>query len=190
MNMAKSTARYDEWLTGFMRPIASDLRSKHRMMRDDLFTFFRATFYRWAQLWPTLPGRIAEAPTVQGIGDTHVENFGTWRDREGRLVWGVNDFDESTTLPYTNDLVRLAVSGLLARERGLVRTRPGGMLAAILLGYGAGLARGGAPFVIEERNTWLRDLAEGGARVPLHYWEKLTSIARWHGSVPKRAAEL
>jgi len=29
---------------------------------------------------------------------------------EGRLSWGVDDFDESYPLPYTNDLVRLAAS--------------------------------------------------------------------------------
>jgi uncharacterized protein (DUF2252 family) len=36
-----------------------------------------------------------------------VNSFGTWRDLEGRLCWGVDDFDESYWLPYTNDLVRL-----------------------------------------------------------------------------------
>ena len=47
---------------------------------------------------------------LKGVGDLHVENFGTWRDVEGRLVWGVNDFDEAYALPYTNDLVRLVAS--------------------------------------------------------------------------------
>lgn len=37
------------------------------------------------------------------VGDLHVENFGTWRDIEGRLVWGVNDFDEAHPLSYAND---------------------------------------------------------------------------------------
>jgi uncharacterized protein (DUF2252 family) len=26
-----------------------------------------------------------------------VENFGAWRDVEGRLIWGINDFDEAWT---------------------------------------------------------------------------------------------
>ena len=190
MNIVSSTARYDDWLSGCVRPIAADVRLKHQMMRDDRFSFFRATFYRWAQLWRALPSPITDAPTVHGVGDAHVENFGTWRDREGRLVWGVNDFDESATLPYTNDLVRLAASGLMARERGLVRTSPENMLAAMLLGYQRSLSLGGSPLVIEERNTWLRQLAEGGARAPHRYWEKLTAIPRWRGLVPKRAAEL
>jgi hypothetical protein len=44
----------------------------------------------------------------QGRGDLHVENFGTWRDVEGGLVWCMNDFDEVCRMPYTIDLVRLA----------------------------------------------------------------------------------
>ena len=44
------------------------------------------------------------------VGDLHVNSFGTWRDAEGRLCWGVDDFDESYPLAYTNDLVRLAAS--------------------------------------------------------------------------------
>jgi hypothetical protein len=26
-------------------------------------------------------------PRVLGVGDIHLENFGTWRDAEGRMVW-------------------------------------------------------------------------------------------------------
>src|SRR6266566_9503714 len=83
-------------------------------MAEAEFPFFRATFYRWLQLWPELCGHLAKAPAVLGIGDLHVENFGTWRDIEGRLIWGINDFDEATSLPYTCDLVRLATSAYLA----------------------------------------------------------------------------
>jgi uncharacterized protein (DUF2252 family) len=52
--------------------------------------------------------QLADAPQVLAVGDLYTENFGTWRDAEGRLVWGVNDLDEAHPLPYTNDLVRLA----------------------------------------------------------------------------------
>jgi uncharacterized protein (DUF2252 family) len=173
-----------------MDTLAPDLRLKHESMREDAFTFFRATFYRWTQLWQGLPATITRAPTVLGVGDAHVENFGTWRDREGRLVWGVNDFDEAAILPYTNDLLRLVVSGLLAREAGTVRTAADTMLDALLLGYSAGLVHGGSPFVIEERNPWLRKLAQNSLRTPERYWTKLIALDRWHGTVPARAAEL
>ena len=116
MNISKSTGAYERWLAKFMVPVVADLRLKHESMRADAFTFFRATFYLWAQFWEHLPAPISKAPRILGIGDAHVENFGTWRDAQGRLVWGVNDFDESAVVPYTNDLVRLAVSGVLARR--------------------------------------------------------------------------
>ena len=83
---------------------------------------------RWAQWWPAVcdelehdghPGQdLGKAPQVLGIGDLHVENFGTWRDAESRLVWGINDFDEACCLPYTHDLVRLAASGRFAIQEG------------------------------------------------------------------------
>jgi len=61
--------------------------------------FFRATFYRWLQLWPELCADLVKAPPVLGVGDLHIENFGTWRDEEGRLIWGVNDLDEAWPAP-------------------------------------------------------------------------------------------
>ena len=78
------------------------------------FPFLRATYYRWAQVWPDVCEEAAKAPVALAVGDLHIENFGTWRDIEGRLIWGINDFDEAWRLPYTNDLIRLATSALLA----------------------------------------------------------------------------
>jgi hypothetical protein len=190
MNIVKSTAAYERWLSGFLEPIVADLKFKHESMCSDAFTFFRATFYYWAQLWPQLPAPVSEAPTLLAVGDAHVENFGTWRDQEGRLVWGVNDFDEAAVLPYTNDLVRLAVSGVLARANGSLRLAVPDIFDALLLGYSAALSYGGSPFVIEDRNHWLRKLAQGSAREPRTYWAKFLELERWRGSIPKRAAEL
>ena len=63
-------------------------------MKEGPFPFLRATFYRWAQTWPEVSPETFAAPVALAVGDLHVENFGTWRDVEGRLIWGVNDFDE------------------------------------------------------------------------------------------------
>ncbi len=51
---------------------------------------------------------------VLAVGDLHVENYGTWRDPEGRWVWGINDFDEAFPMAFTIDLVRLSTSTLFA----------------------------------------------------------------------------
>jgi hypothetical protein len=190
MNIVTSTAAYERWLSAFLSPIAADLKTKHQSMRADAFTFFRATFYFWGKLWQQLPAPVSDAPQVLAVGDAHVENFGTWCDQEGRLVWGVNDFDEAAHLPYTNDLVRLAASGVLARAEGGLRIAEQDIVNALLLGYSAALEHGGAPFVIEERNQWLRKLAQGAARAPKHYWSKFAALKHWRGPIPKRAAEL
>jgi uncharacterized protein (DUF2252 family) len=64
-------------------------------MRKGVFAFLRATFYRWSQIFPEFCSDLRLAPTVLAVADLHVENFGTWRDGDDRLVWGINDFDES-----------------------------------------------------------------------------------------------
>src|SRR5260370_35238123 len=114
MNIVKATARCEAWLSRHLRLLAPDLALKHKAMRSAPFPFLRATYYRWAQVWSEVCPEAAKAPVALAVGDLHIENFGTWRDIEGRLIWGINDFDETWRLPYTNDLIRLATSALLA----------------------------------------------------------------------------
>src|ERR1700744_961688 len=104
MNIAKSTRHYEAWLGTHTQLVEADLKLKHQRMAEGAFPFLRATFYRWMQLWPEICSTLDKAPKVLGVGDLHIENFGTWRDVEGRLVWGVNDFDEAAELPFTIDL--------------------------------------------------------------------------------------
>src|SRR5215468_9580937 len=138
MNIVESTRRYDRWLARRLPVIVkSDLRAKHRRMAEDPFAFLRATFYRWAQVWPQVCSELAGAPRVLGVGDLHLENFGTWRDGEGRLIWGINDFDEATVLPYTNDLVRLCTSALIAIGEARLETPSGRACDSVLEGYTA-----------------------------------------------------
>ncbi len=44
VNIFQSSIAYERWLGGFMTLVAPDLQLKHRSMRSDAFTFFRATF--------------------------------------------------------------------------------------------------------------------------------------------------
>src|ERR1035438_9565113 len=114
MKIAKATERYEAWLSRHLQILEEDLKLKHEAMRSEPFPFLRATFYRWAQVWTEVCPEAARAPKVLAVGDLHVENFGAWRDKDGRLIWGINDFDEAWTLPYTIDLIRLATSALMA----------------------------------------------------------------------------
>ena len=119
-----ATADLERWKAQQIPIVRSDLVLKHRMMADAVFPFLRSTFYRWAQLWPIVCPELARAPQVLAVGDLHVENFGTWRDLEGRLIWGVNDFDEAWPASYAADLVRLLVSAYYAiGEQKLLVTR-------------------------------------------------------------------
>src|SRR5260370_8184718 len=88
------------------------------MMAADPLSFLRATFYRWAEQAPQALPELAEGVRVLAAGDLHVENYGTWRDAEGRLVWGVNDFDEAYRMPFTFDLFPLATSAGPAPAEG------------------------------------------------------------------------
>jgi uncharacterized protein (DUF2252 family) len=176
MDIAESTRAYEAWLARWVPLLRADLDLKHRLMADDVFSFLRATFYRWAQQWSEVCPEVAKAPAVLAVGDLHVENFGTWRDAEGRLIWGVNDFDETATLPYTQDLVRLGTSALLAIEDSRLVLSARRACAAIVDGYAASLRQGGGVAVLAEHYRWLRDLAIARLKDQRPFWEHMREL--------------
>ncbi|MFE0646142.1 DUF2252 domain-containing protein [Streptomyces sp. NPDC058877] len=103
--------------TAFGELLAADpaaFRVKFRKMAGSAFAFYRGTaclFYadlaREAHGGPYLDERTGR---VWIHGDLHAENFGTYMDANGRLVFNVNDFDEAYIGPFTWDLKRLAAS--------------------------------------------------------------------------------
>jgi uncharacterized protein (DUF2252 family) len=176
MDIRESTRAYEAWLAQHVPLVRADLGLKHRLMARDVFSFLRATFYRWAQLWPEACPELAGAPAVLAVGDLHLENFGTWRDAEGRLIWGINDFDETVTLPYTQDLVRLATSALLAIEGSRLLLPARRASEAIVGGYTESLRAGGGAAVLAERYRWLRDLAVARLKDQRPFWDHLRSL--------------
>lgn len=176
MTVTEATRKYEVWLGGQIPIIRADLATKHERMAEDAFSFLRATFYRWMQLLPELCAEVFAAPTVLSVGDLHVENYGTWRDAEGRLIWGINDFDEAFPLPYTNDLIRLAASACLAIEEESLIVLPITACECVLDGYVTGLETGPAPFVLSESHRWLRDIVTSKLRDPTEYWQKFAAL--------------
>jgi hypothetical protein len=172
MNIQKATVRYEAWLGRHLRILPEDLDLKHRAMRSLPFPFLRATYYRWAQTFPEICSDLARAPKALAVGDLHVENFGTWRDVEGRLIWGINDFDEAWALPYTHDLVRLATSALLAK----MDCDPKEGIGAIVKGYANALTAGGQPFALAEHHATLRTMATTRLHDVQAYWDKLAGL--------------
>jgi uncharacterized protein (DUF2252 family) len=190
MNIREVTRGYEEWLAKYTALYRPHLKQKHDLMREGVFPFFRATFYRWIQVWPEICSELVSAPKVLAIGDLHVENFGTWRDQEGRLIWGVNDFDEAYPLAYTNDLVRLAASAEIADATRDLHIKPKEACDAILTGYEEAMKTSGRPLVLEEKHKKLRAMALGNLRAPARFWQKLEAQKKLEGSIPPNAKKI
>src|SRR3954469_2387806 len=106
MSFREDNEAFDEWLADQCDVVRADIEYKHHRMKIDPFIFLRATYFRWARKIGDWCPKLMDAPQVLSVGDLHVENFGTWNDADGRLVWGVNDFDEAAVMPYVLDLLR------------------------------------------------------------------------------------
>lgn len=187
MDIRDATKTFEQWLSGQVRLVRGDLRHKHVAMRADPFSFLRATYYLWAQHFAELDDATVRATKVLAVGDLHLENFGTWRDGLGRLAWGVNDFDEAFPLPYTNDLVRLAASALVAIDLEHLRTTAKAACRAILDGYRQGIESKGRPFIIGEEHRWFKPILQNPGRDPGVFWDKLRSFPRERESLPPEA---
>jgi uncharacterized protein (DUF2252 family) len=79
------------------------------------------TFYRGAAM--IMAHDLAATPrsglTVQCCGDAHLSNFGVFASAERRLIFDINDFDETLPGPWEWDVKRLAASMLIAaRDNG------------------------------------------------------------------------
>jgi uncharacterized protein DUF2252 len=171
MTIFDATSRYERWAARRVPLITADLKEKHKAMKRDSFSFLRATYYQWARIWGDLAGDVAKVPEVLSVGDVHVENFGTWRDAEGRLVWGINDFDEADELPFANDLLRLSVSAVIAIEQKALPFHQGDAVALILAGYRQGIRSDGMPFVLEEHHRSLKEIALRRFKAAEDFWK-------------------
>ena len=188
MNFRETTRRYEEWMHGCGSVVDTELRDKHAKMKQNPFLFLRGTYYRWAELWPEICADSKRAPVIVSVGDLHVDSFGTWRDVEGRLCWGVDDFDEAWPLPYTNDLTRLAASVKVAGKVGVLRIKTAEACEVILEAYERTLRAGGCPIVLAEEETHLEKLGIESLKPPKSFWKNLNRLPAIHGHLPRDAA--
>jgi Uncharacterized protein conserved in bacteria (DUF2252) len=173
MDICEATKSYESWLRRCTEVVESELSWKHAQMRSDVFLFFRGTYYRWTQLWPVVCNDLRDAPRILGVGDLHVGSYGTWRDSEGRLCWGVDDFDDSYPLPFTNDLVRLATSVKLLTDSSDLSIKYREGCEAILQGYEEALRDAGCPFVLAEHEVALERLGIEAIKPSPDFWRNL-----------------
>ena len=92
------------------------LKVKHQLMAQSPFGYFRGAA-------PVMAADLSVLPNTgivsQLCGDAHVRNLGAFAAPDGRLVFDINDFDETIQGPFEWDLKRIATSLVLAgRESG------------------------------------------------------------------------
>src|SRR4249919_2984276 len=89
---------------------------RHGRMLVSAFTFYRGAALPMAADLATTP---ASGLRVQLCGDAHLSNFGAFASPERRLVFDVNDFDETLPGPFEWDVKRMAASFAVAgRDNG------------------------------------------------------------------------
>jgi uncharacterized protein (DUF2252 family) len=84
---------------------------RHHRMRASALAFLRGAAAVMAEDLATTP---ASGLHVQACGDAHLLNFGIYATPERRLLFDVNDFDETLPAPFEWDLKRLAASVVVA----------------------------------------------------------------------------
>jgi len=92
------------------------IQLKYKLMAESPFGYFRGAV-------PVMAADLAVLPNAgiicQLCGDAHVRNLGAFAAPDGRLVFDINDFDETIRGPFEWDLKRMAASLVLAgRESG------------------------------------------------------------------------
>lgn len=90
---------------------------RHGRMLQSPFAFYRGTALNMAA---DLAGAPVTGVRVQACGDCHLMNFGAFATPERRVIFDINDLDETLSAPWEWDLKRLAASFVLAcRDNGL-----------------------------------------------------------------------
>ncbi len=83
---------------------------KYKLMAESPFGYFRGAV-------PVMAADLAVLPSTgimtQLCGDAHVRNLGAYAAPDGRLVFDINDFDETIRGPFEWDLKRMAASLVL-----------------------------------------------------------------------------
>jgi hypothetical protein len=187
MDIVEATRSFEAWLAKRISAVPGQLSDKHTAMAKTSVEFLRGTFYRWTQTFPEVCPGLAKSPNVLAVGDLHIASFGTWRDEFGRLIWGIDDFDEAYPLPYASDLVRLAVSAVIDAKAGELKVGVKNVCDVVIEGYRDGLAAGGRAFVLEQRHRWIRHIALIQLDTPQVFWKKLNALPSARAAVPDQA---
>jgi uncharacterized protein (DUF2252 family) len=113
--------------------VAALLPIRYGRMMVSPFAFYRGAA---ALMAGDLSGTPDSGVTVQLCGDAHLSNFGLFGTPERRLIFDINDFDETLPGPWEWDVKRLAASfEVLGRSRGFSRSDRRDVVAACVREY-------------------------------------------------------
>ena len=162
--------------------VAALLPLKDERMRASPFGFFRGAV-------PVMASDLAlgkdSGVMSQLCGDAHVQNLGAYAGMDGRLVFDINDFDETVRGPFEWDVKRMATSLLLAgRGAAMKESGCGAAVGAFLAAY-CGLIRKMAAMPVLEvaryqvhrllhTATVSEVLVRAERETPMHSVERLT----------------
>jgi uncharacterized protein (DUF2252 family) len=106
---------------------------RYGRMSASNFTFFRGGALVMAS---DLAANANSGLTVQLCGDAHINNFGIYASPERRLVFDINDFDETHAGPFEWDVKRMAASVAIAAQlNGFTKKQTRDAASASALGY-------------------------------------------------------
>ena len=146
---------------------------RHGRMMASPFTFYRgAAAIMAADLAPTPTARLH----VQLCGDAHLSNFGLFGSPERRLVFDLNDFDETLPGPFEYDVKRMAASfTIAARNNGFTTAQGRDITAASVRAYREAMDSFARMSTME---LWYAHLAETDIRTQLDQARTAPSTAR------------
>jgi uncharacterized protein (DUF2252 family) len=121
-----------------MRADPHAFRIKYRKMAADPFAFYRGTACLFYADVTELGDEYVDDRTsrIWIHGDLHAENFGTYLNSDGRLVFDVNDFDEAYVGHFDWDLRRFAASlALIGWQKALPEATVRGLIGRYVRAY-------------------------------------------------------
>lgn len=173
------------------------LKLKHQLMAQSPFAYFRGAA-------PVMAADLALVPAtgimVQLCGDAHVRNLGAFAAPDGRLVFDINDFDETIRGPFEWELKRMAASLVLA-GRGAGHKDAAGREAveSCIERYSAQMRAFAAMRLVEISRCQVHRLGsvapihdallKAERATPLHTLEQLTEPASGKPEAPRRFKE-
>jgi uncharacterized protein (DUF2252 family) len=174
------------------------IQLKYQLMAASPFGYFRGAV-------PVMAADLAVLPSTgivcQLCGDAHVRNLGAFAAPDGRLVFDINDFDETIRGPFEWDLKRMAASLVLAgRESGHKEASARMAVEKFVARYAAQMRAFAKMPSLEVGRFQVHRLGQvapvhdallkAERATPLHTLEQLTELASVKSAVSRRFIEL